>query len=242
MKLFLGKDGLFYIGDFYCSYGITETAAAAAGSSAAAAAASSAAYASATAASAASIGGAAAASAVAEGAADAAASASLIGGISSAFSAVSTLGTLASGFAQSQNAAYQASISAANQSIDQINAQTALQQGQSQVQQQQMKTAAVIGSQIVGQAAGNIDVNSGSALDVRSSAAALGELSALNIGYNAQTKAQAYLSEAGVAGAQSSMYSAQETPDLLSGLFNPNASIIGSASSFSKSLAGSGLI
>lgn len=168
----------------------------------------------------------------AAGASDAAASsASLLGdiwgGVKAAGTALAAVSPILSGYAQSRSASYQAQVAANNARIATQNATTALQQGTSEQQQQQMKTAALVGAQMAAQAGSGVDVNTGSALDVRSSARALGELSVLDIGYNARTRANAFLSQAQSETAQGQIYRSESRSDLLSGFLSPGASLIG---------------
>ena len=115
---------------------------------------------------------------------------SALGGLTSA------VGAIQSGAAQSAAAGYQAQVAANNEKIAQQNAAQATATGAVQVEQQGIKTKAEVGAIKAAQAASNIDVNTGSALDVRSSAAALGELDALTIRSNAEKQAYGYETQA----------------------------------------------
>lgn len=111
--------------------------------------------------------------------------------------------------AQESAANYNAQVAANNQIIAQQNAKQALQAGEAQEQQQRMKTAALIGSQRAAQAANGIQIDSGSALDVQSSAAELGELDALTIRSNASKTAYNYEAQAANYGSQAALDKAQ---------------------------------
>ena len=89
-----------------------------------------------------------------------------------------------------------------------------------------MKTGGMIAGIEAQQAASGVNPNSGSALDVRSSAAETGELDALTIRYNAQMKARDYTQAAGSYGAQASLYGSAAGWDVAN-------SILGVASSVS---------
>lgn len=163
-----------------------------------------------------------------------------IGGVGEeAYSLASAAGPAVQGYSQAQTAQYQSEIAQQNQQLALLNAQEAQAQGQSDIQQKQQQTSAQIGGIKAAEAGSGIDVNSGSSLDVQSSAAALGELSALNIGYNAQTKANSYIGQANVDTAQSQLYQSQIPLDIAGGLLNPNSSLIGTVGSTANNLFGS---
>jgi hypothetical protein len=102
------------------------------------------------------------------------------------------IGAERSAAAAGANATYQAQVAQQNQTLAQQNANLANAAGESQVEQAGLKTKATVGAIKADQAASNIDVNSGSALDVRSSASELGELNALTIRSQAAQTAYGY--------------------------------------------------
>jgi hypothetical protein len=105
-------------------------------------------------------------------------------------------GSIMQGNAAAGAANYNAQIARQNAQIDRQKAIWAGQAGEQQAHAQELKTRATVGAIKAAQAAGNIDVNTGSAVDVRSSAAALGELDAINIRSNATRVAYGYNVEA----------------------------------------------
>lgn len=109
---------------------------------------------------------------------------------------VGTVGAIRSANAQADAAKYNASIAQQNQQIAQQNATLAAQAGEQQAAVQEQKTRATIGAITAGQAASGVDINSGSAVDVRSSAAELGELNAITIRSNAAKEAYGYQTNA----------------------------------------------
>jgi flagellar motor switch protein FliM len=117
-------------------------------------------------------------------------------------------GNIQQGQAQKAAADYQTKVMQNNAIIANQNATLTLQQGQAQVEAQQMKTASLIGSQRAAMAANGVQLNTGSPLDVQSSAATLGELNALTIRSNAQNTANAYLNTASTDTSQASAYTA----------------------------------
>lgn len=172
--------------------------------------------------------------AAAAGAAGAAASSSFLayaGLASSAVSAVvGALGASQSAKAQSEASNYNAQIASENQQVATQNATLATQAGEQQAAMSGQKTRAEVGAIKANEAAANIDVNSGSAVDVRSSAAQLGELDAINIRSNAAREAYGYQTQATGFGAQSQLdqFTAQ------------NASAAGDVSAAATFLSGAG--
>ena len=119
-----------------------------------------------------------------------------LGIASLALGAVGTI-TQAAGAAQTAEAnraqaTYQAQVAENNQIIANQNAMQARAAGAQEAAIQGQKTKAEVGGIKAAQAASNIDVNSGSALDVRSSASQLGELNSLTIRSNAARQAYGY--------------------------------------------------
>lgn len=105
-------------------------------------------------------------------------------------SAVSAVGALSSAQAQSNAASYQAQVAANNQAIAGQNAAYATQAGQEQATEEGLRNRAVAGAITTSLAANNMDVNSGSAADVRVSQR---ELSSLDTEQTVQNSAlQAY--------------------------------------------------
>lgn len=102
---------------------------------------------------------------------------------------VGTIGSVMSGEAQSAAASY-------NAKIQQQNAKWASEAGDQQAAIESQKTRARVGEIKAAQGANNIEVDSGSAPDVRSSASELGELSALTIRSNAAKQAYGYQAQA----------------------------------------------
>lgn len=120
---------------------------------------------------------------------------SLIGGV----------GSLISGNAKSESAKYNAAVAANNATIASQNATRAAQAGEAQAAMSQQKTRATVGAIKASQAASGIDVNQGSAVDVRSSAAELGELDAITIRSNAARTAYGYQTQSASDTAQSNL-------------------------------------
>ena len=119
-------------------------------------------------------------------------------------------GTVMQGEASAQSADYMAQVARNNQQIAQQNANMALEQGAVAEEAQREKTGVRIAQARTAYGAMGVDPNSGSALDVRSSAAELGELNAETIRYNAHVQAWNDINQANSYGAQSRLYQNQE--------------------------------
>jgi hypothetical protein len=129
--------------------------------------------------------------------------------------------------AQEQSAQYNAQVARNNQIIANQNASIALQQGQQQEENKRIQTGEMLGAIVSGEAASGVNPNTGSALNVRSSAAETGESDALTIRYNSNLAArnQAYAAQ---------MYGSQAQLDAAQGEWGAMSSILGGASSVSN--------
>jgi hypothetical protein len=87
-------------------------------------------------------------------------------------------GALFNGIATSQAASYRATVARNNAAIANANATRAIAAGQQQAANQSRQNAAALGAITTGLAAYNVDVNSGSAVDVEASQRAKGQLDA----------------------------------------------------------------
>lgn len=113
-------------------------------------------------------------------------------GTSMAGGAVSAYGAIQSGDAQSKAALYNRDVSLQNAKSAKDNAGLVSEAGSARVGIEGQKTRSNIGSIVANQAASGIDVNSGSAVDVRASAAELGLMDAMTIRSNAVKEAYGY--------------------------------------------------
>lgn len=118
---------------------------------------------------------------------------------------VSGVGAVMNASAASRSAQYNAEIAANNAKVANQNATWAGQAGEQQAAVEEQKARARVGAIVASQAANNIDVNSGSAVDVRSSAAQLGELDALTVRSNAAKEAYGYENQAWSSTAQQNL-------------------------------------
>lgn len=108
----------------------------------------------------------------------------------------SALGTIESGEATAHAANYQAQVAANNAVIESQNATYAVAAGQQQAANESLKGAATGGKIKTAQAANNIDVNTGSAVNVRKSNAETSELDTETVLNNAELAAYGYRSQA----------------------------------------------
>jgi hypothetical protein len=142
---------------------------------------------------------------------------------------VSAVGATESASAQQQAASYQAQVARNNQQIALNAANQASAAGSAQVEAQGIKNRAQAGQILASQAASNIDVNTGSAVDVRSSAAALGQLDALTIRSNAEKQVYGYQTEAASAGGQASLAASEASQAPIAGQLSATGSLLSGA-------------
>ena len=144
---------------------------------------------------------------------------------------VQAAGAIKQGQAQKAAADYQAQIATMNSQIAQQNANNATQVGEQQQINQQMKTRATVGGILAAQGANNLDVNSGSQLDVKTSAQEMGQLDALTIRNNASRQAWNYEVQGATDTAQAGLYNSEGSSDQLAGFLNAGSSLLSGASS-----------
>lgn len=153
-----------------------------------------------------------------------------IGTIASLGSAlVGGIGAITSGNASAASSRYNAQIAEENATIAKQNATWAGEAGAEQAGQASQKTRAEVGAIKAAQAANNVDVNSGSALDVRSTAAELGQLSAINIRSNAARSAYGYQTKAASEESQSQLDTFSGEQSSLAGEVGAGSTILGGA-------------
>lgn len=96
------------------------------------------------------------------------------------------------GEAQQRSAESQAELADYNAAVADLQAKDALDRGQEEEQRWRQKVRLMVGEQRAGQAASNVDVGYGSAVDVQADTAFLGELDAMTIRNNAAREAWGY--------------------------------------------------
>jgi hypothetical protein len=119
--------------------------------------------------------------------------------------------------ATSENAAYQAQVAKNNAAIASQDARFDIQAGETAAVNKGMKTRAAVGQEKAAQGAAGIDVNTGSAADVRAGEAAVGMLDASTIRSNAAKAAYAKEVEATSDTAQSQLLTAESSQALQGG-------------------------
>lgn len=139
--------------------------------------------------------------------------------------AVGTYGAIQAGDAAKGSANYNAKVAQRNSAVSQENATIASQSGEAQAGIQGQKTKATVGAITANQGASGVDIGSGSATDVRSSARELGELDALTIRSNAAREAYGYQ-------VQGKNQEAQGTLDIFEGKAAKAASYVNAGSTF----------
>lgn len=153
-------------------------------------------------------------------------------GASAIGSALGAYGSYEGGKAQKAAYDYQASVAAMNAKIANANAARAIQVGESQAQISGMQTRAQIGETKAVQSGSNLDVNKGSAVEVRASEADIGAENERTIRNDAQQKAYDFK-------VQAAQDTAQGTLDTFAG---QNAEKAGTIGAFSSLLGGAGSV
>lgn len=153
---------------------------------------------------------------------------------------VSGAGQIASSQAAAASAGYNSKIASMNAGYATQNAQLVGAQGEADAGIQGAKNAAQEGTILANQGASGVNVNTGSAVAVRESAAKVGMLNELNIRSQAAQRAYGFETQAASDIAQSNLYAAQSSADKTAGYIGAGASVLGGitqASMFSKYLA-----
>jgi hypothetical protein len=103
--------------------------------------------------------------------------------------AIQAFGALQSGFATSAADAYKAQVAANNAAIARMKSKMDIQSGEVAAVNRGLQTRAKVGSEKAQQGAAGVDVNTGSAVDLRAGTTELGMLDSLTIRSNAAKKA-----------------------------------------------------
>lgn len=149
-------------------------------------------------------------------------------------SGVSAYGALQSGGAQSSAYQYQASLAKMNEQVAKQNAAYETATGEVQAQQSGIKTQFQIGQTRTAQAAGNIDVNTGTAKAVQTSEREVGEEDQALIRSNAARRAYGYEVEGANQEAQSNIYSKAASNTEQGSWLTAASTILGGAASVSS--------
>lgn len=140
--------------------------------------------------------------------------------------------------AEAAAAAYKAQVARNNAIIAERNAQAATEAGARKGQANDLKTRNLIGTQLVTQAASGLDVNTGSAVDVRQSTADLGRLDTLTIINNAAREASGQRAMAANFEAEAMLQDRTAEYAREAGDINIMSSLLGSATSVSDKWLG----
>lgn len=150
---------------------------------------------------------------------------------SAAGSLASAGGSLTTGNANAQAAQYQAAVARNNEIVSNQNAEYAKQAGVSREQAQRQKTASTIGMQRAQMAKNGIDIGSGSALNLQSDTAMIGELDALTVRNNALRQAINFSRQGADFGANARLLDMQASNAKTAGNIGAFSSIVGGAGS-----------
>lgn len=147
---------------------------------------------------------------------------------------VSAYGAIKGGEAKSAQAQFQAGIALRNQQIAKQNADYSRMAGEVDAQTSGLKTAQILGAQKATQGASGLDVNFGSATQVRDSQHEIGWHDQQVIRSDAARRAYAYEQEATTQGTQAQMYQRAGADAESAGVISAATSILGGVSSVSS--------
>lgn len=148
--------------------------------------------------------------------------------------AMTVVGGVVSGLGAQRQDQEQANAANYNAAVARNAATFAQQQGEVQAQAKDRQTAALIGRQRAVYAAGNLDVNSGSPLDIQSDTAQIGRLDSLTIRNNAAREAYGYQANANLDTASAENYQTAGDTALLGSLIGAGTSVGSKWSSYSQ--------
>ena len=150
---------------------------------------------------------------------------------------VGILGSVESARAQSESAAYSAQVARTNETIAQQTAAAALQAGEANATAQSLRSRAILGQAIAGEAASGIDPYTGSAADVNITNRELGALNTAQTLNNAQLQAYGYRTQATSFGAQAGLEQAQSEQATQAGAIGAVGSLASGAASLGSKWA-----
>lgn len=144
--------------------------------------------------------------------------------------AIGVVGQIRQSQAASQQASYQAQIAAQNRQAAEQNARETLSAGQAEEQRRRVITSQQLGRARANAGASGFDTTSESFLDEFGGIAQSGEIDALNARKESTSQANNYLRQAGMFGAEQSMYNSAANNARTSGWLNAAGSLIGGGS------------
>jgi hypothetical protein len=163
-----------------------------------------------------------------------------IAGTALAGAGATAYGQVYSGMATGDAASYQAEVARNNSLIAQQNAKYASEAGQAQAAATSLKGAAKAGKIKTAQAANNVDVNTGSAVDVRASEREAGVLDTATVLSNAELEAYGYRSKATGYTAESGLPTTQAGEAPIGAGIGATGSLLSGASAVGFKFGGSG--
>lgn len=137
------------------------------------------------------------------------------------------VGSIMGGQSQASADKYNAAMAHENAHVLRENANIAGQAGAEQAQVAGLKSRAIIGDTVAAQGASNVNVHSGSAVDVRTSEQEVGQLDAMNIRGNAAKVAYGYKVQAIDKDAEAALDTADASNALTSGWINAGTTLLG---------------
>lgn len=144
-------------------------------------------------------------------------------------SAIQGIGAIQQSQASAAAAGYNAKVAGMNAQIATQNANLTGAEGEQNVGAAELKTKAQVGGITANQGASGEEVNTGSAVNVRESAAQEGMLNALNVRSQAARAAYGYQTQAAGDVAQAGLYRSEQSADKTAGFINAGADILGGA-------------
>lgn len=148
---------------------------------------------------------------------------------------VSAMGASEAADAKAATASYQSQVAANNAKVAQQDATLEIQSGEIATVNKGLQTRARVGSQKAAQGASGIDVNSGSAVDVRAGTEEIGMLDALTVRSDAAKRAYAQQVSASNATSQSTLLKSEAQQDETAGDFAVAGTLLSGASSVGSS-------
>ncbi len=143
--------------------------------------------------------------------------------------AVGAYGQYQAGQAQAGQARYQAQVAENNRVISEQQARDAEMRGQLAENERRRQTGALIGRQRTALAANGVLVDDGSALDITSDTAALGEVDALTLRANAAREAYGYRAQGNNFGAEAGLQRARASSAATAGAVGAGATLLSGA-------------
>jgi hypothetical protein len=153
---------------------------------------------------------------------------------------VSAGGSILGGIAQGNAASYQAQVAKNNAIVENQKAEYATQAGEAQAAATSLKGAAAGGKVKAAQAANNIDVNTGSAVDVQASQRELSKLDTETVLNNAELQAYGYRTQAVSDTATAGLEEAEAEQAPIGGYISAGGNLLSSASSIGFKWGGAG--